>query len=121
MQGTIGDGQAVGDLLFRDDPAIRGGFDPENANYIGTEVTADGQLLMLFDNGTSYLGGQIRLKEFVAPQELTKLGQNLYGNLQGASPTNEDGSAVLEQATRGSYALGPWKAPMLTSLANFLI
>ncbi len=92
VQGTIGDGQAVGDLLFRDDPAIRGGFDPENANYIGTEVTADGQLLMLFDNGTSYLGGQIRLKEFVAPQELTKLGQNLYGNLQGASPTNEDGS-----------------------------
>ena len=47
---------------------------------------------MLFDNGTSYVGGQIRLKEFVAPQELTKLGQNLYGNLQGASPTNEDGS-----------------------------
>ena len=29
VQGTLGDGQAVGDLLFRDDAAIRGGFDPE--------------------------------------------------------------------------------------------
>ena len=92
VQGTLGDGQAVGDLLFRDDAAIRGGFDPGNANFIGTEVTGDGRILMLFDDGASYQGGQIRLKEFVAPQELTKLGHNLYGNLDAASPTDPDGS-----------------------------
>jgi len=92
VQGTLGDGQAVGNLLFRDDAAIRGGFDPGNANFIGTEVTGDGRILMLFDDGASYQGGQIRLKEFVAPQELTKLGHNLYGNLDAASPTDPDGS-----------------------------
>ena len=91
VQGTQGDGQIVGDLKFVDDVALRGNFDPEDAAYIGSEVLKDGKIMMMFDNGTSYQGGQIRLQNFVAPQELTKVGNNLYSNLASALPVDANG------------------------------
>jgi flagellar hook protein FlgE len=91
VQGTQSDGQIVGDLKFVDDVALRGDFDPEGASYIGSEVLKDGKIMVMFDNGTSYQGGQIRLQNFVAPQELTKVGNNLYSNLDSALPINANG------------------------------
>jgi flagellar hook protein FlgE len=91
VQGRQGAGQAVGDLYFRDVAANRGGFDPQGASYIQTEVTQDGSIMIHFDNGSHYKAGQIMLTEYAAPQELTKLGGNLYGNLEAAVPGDADG------------------------------
>jgi flagellar hook protein FlgE len=94
VQGALGDGNGgEGDLLFRDDPSIRGGFDPGNAGFVGAEVTMDGRILMHFDDQRSYQGGQILLQSFAAPQELNKLGGNLYSNLEAATPVNDAGQA----------------------------
>ena len=93
VQGRQGDGQAIGDLYFRDVVANRGGFDPQGAGYIQTEVTQDGSIMIHFDNGRNYKAGQIMLTEYAAPQELTKLGGNLYGNLEAAVPGDPDGVA----------------------------
>ena len=87
-QGTLGDGQAVGNLLFGMTQPFEVDLTQEMPILIGTEVTGDGRIPMLFDDGASYLGGQIRLKEFVAP-ELTKLGHNLYGNPMPPHPPTQ--------------------------------
>jgi len=47
--------------------------------------------MVMFDNGSSYQGGQILLQNFVAPQELTKVGNNLYSNLASALPVDANG------------------------------
>lgn len=87
VQGTLGDNnQNVGDLRFRDHAAIRGEFDPGNANFVGARIQSDGSIIMHFDDQRTYRGGRILLQDFGAPQELTKLGGNLYGNIEAAAP-----------------------------------
>lgn len=90
VQGRMGQGQAIGDLYFTDVGANRGGFDPNGASYSNTEVKLNGEIRIHFDDGRSYVAGQIMLTEYGAPQELSKLGGNLYGNLAAAAPADAE-------------------------------
>ena len=106
VQGLLGEGnQGAGDLKFRDDLTIRGAFEPGNASFVGAEIERDGTIRMHFDDQRSYKGGQILLQQFGAPQELSKQGGNLYGNLQAAAPVDSAGQPFGWQPGTGSVGM----------------
>lgn len=93
VQGTTGAGGAVGDLAWTGAAAVQNGFNPNGGVYSGTEVNSDGTIIVHFDNGEKYDAGRVMLWEYDAPQELSKLGGNLYGNLTAANPSGADAVA----------------------------
>ncbi len=114
VQGTLGEGnQGVGDLMFRDDPAIRGNFNPGNGAFSRAEVLPNGEIKIHFDNQTNYKGGQLLLQQFGAQQELTKVGGNLYANLEAAVPVDGPGNPF--GWTPGTGNVGTLKSGALES------
>jgi flagellar hook protein FlgE len=48
--------------------------------------SSDGTLTIELADGTQFTGGQVLLQNFTNPQQLTKVGNNLYSNLTSAGP-----------------------------------
>lgn len=52
----------------------------------GYSIGTDGKVTVELADGTTFTRGQILLQNFTSPQQLTKVGGNLYSNLAAAGP-----------------------------------
>jgi len=86
----------VGDVQINNGQAPGGNTSP----YKNYSVGSDGKIAVQLDDGTTYTRGQILLQNFTDPQQLTKVGGNLYSSLSLAGP-------LANPTTPGSNGTGP--------------
>ena len=72
----------IGDLRI-DNTGAPGGSTAAVKNFT---FGSDGKLTVLLADGTQFVRGQILLQNFSNPQQLAKVGNNLYSNLTSAGP-----------------------------------
>ncbi len=76
---------------------------PADARISSYHIDESGKLQVTLENETSFTRGQILLQDFTSPQSLTKVGSNLYGNLEKAGP-------LAQSAAPGTGGLGTVEA-----------
>ncbi len=83
VQGYSDSGLATLGNITIDNTGAPGGDTSAMKSYsIGT----DGKINVLLADGTTFPRGQILLQNFTSPQQLMKVGGNLYSNLSSAGP-----------------------------------
>jgi flagellar hook protein FlgE len=95
-----GDAGAIGPIQISDDPALRPADIDANAEVVGHTIDSDGKVWINLTGNQRYVRSQILLQDYRDPDALTKLGNNLYGNLEQAGPTSDNLQAP------GSLGLG---------------
>ena len=65
---------------------------PTTANVTGYSFGSDGKLTVQLADGTTFTRGQVLLQNFSSPQELLKVGSNLFVGLSGAGPLTTPGA-----------------------------
>jgi flagellar hook protein FlgE len=84
VQGyTDGSLTTLGDIKVDNTGAPGGSTSPVQSYAFG----ADGQLTVMLADGTQFTRGQVLLQNYSNPQQLLKVGNNLFSNLNAAGPT----------------------------------
>jgi flagellar hook protein FlgE len=76
-----------------------------DAEVAKIDIRTNGEIWVTLTDGTSFRRGQVLLETFRDPQRLTRLGQNLYGDL--------DAAGRVGSAAPGSQGLGALEAGAL--------
>lgn len=79
---------------------------PADARIRSYRFAEDGKLEVTLDSDATFTRGQVLLQNFVSPQSLVKMGNNLYGNLDAAG-------ALAQTVAPESAGLGTVKAGYL--------
>jgi flagellar hook protein FlgE len=65
---------------------------PTAASVTGYSFGTDGKLTVQLADGSTFTRGQVLLQNFSSPQELLKVGNNLFSGLTGAGPLATPGA-----------------------------
>ena len=105
--GPVGDIQIDNTGATKIDP-LTGATVPDTSAVTGYSFGADGTLKVQLAGNNTFTRGQILLQNYSSPQQLLKVGNNLYSNLSAASPLATPlppGSGGLGQLKTGALEM----------------